>query len=506
MLLLAVGCGGDPDDGGQGGNGKSGQDTAGTPEALTEFYQQQVEWEDCEGKFECATYEVPLDYDEPDGETLDIAVKRLSASGDSTGSLVVNPGGPGGSGLQYVTMASDIVTEGVRERFDLVGFDPRGVGESSPVRCLPPEKLDAFLGSDVDSADGNADPADVTDKGVQQLTSSSEEFVQACQDNSGELINHLGTTNVAADVDVLRSVLGDEGLTYLGKSYGTSIGAHYADQFPDRVRAMVLDGALDPTLDQVEVARQQADGFHTSVRAFVSDCLEHSDCPLGGSDTSTDAGMDRLGELLDKAGSEPLENRNGDREVTRAWAETGVLAGMYSAERWPQLRSALGDAFDGDGTALLRFGDSMYGRHPGGNYANKTAALMAVNCSDSPSPRDPAAYRKAASEADGDAPLFGSSLVWGALPCAYWPKEAVAEEKQLDAAGAEELLVVGTTRDPATPYEWSQNLADQLEPGVLLTREGDGHTGYRMGNSCVDDAVDTYLLEGTAPEDGTVCE
>ncbi|MDA8369007.1 MAG: alpha/beta hydrolase [Nocardiopsaceae bacterium] len=475
--------------------------------ALAEFYGQDVEWERCEGEFECGTFEVPLDYADPGGERLEIAVKRLPASGgDAERSLVINPGGPGGSGYDYVSAAADVISEPVRARMDVVGFDPRGVGRSAPVTCLDAAGLDEYFGAEFDSEDGDSDPTEVTEGGLDELEQANREFVEGCRENSGELMMHLGTANVARDMDVLRGVLGDERLTYLGKSYGTYIGAQYADQFPGRVRALVLDGALDPTMDQLEMSVQQASGFETALRAFVEDCLGQQDCPLGGPGDDVDDGLERIAGLLEDAGREPLANRTGDgREVNRARAELGLLASLYSESRWPQARAALTDAFDGDGTALLRLGDALYDRGPDGDYENSTAALVAVNCSDHPSPRDIGDYEEAAAEAAEESPLFGPSLAWGALPCAYWPEEAVAEPEKMDAPGAAPILVVGTTRDSATPYEWAQGLASGLESGVLLTYEGDGHTAYRRGSACVDVAVDAYLLEEEVPEGGKVC-
>jgi pimeloyl-ACP methyl ester carboxylesterase len=496
--MAAVGCA--PGGGGDGGG-------SARPDPLADFHGQEIAWEPCDAGFECGTYEVPVDYADPGGARLEIAVKRLPADGGSPeGSLVVNPGGPGGSGYDYAGAAANVVSEDVRAAYDVVGFDPRGVGRSAPITCLDRAGLDAYLGAEFASEDGDADAAELTDEGVRQVEEANRGFVDACWADPSGLAGHLGTADVARDLDVLRAVLGDDRLTYLGKSYGTYIGAQYADQFPDRVRALVLDGALDPTMNQLEMSVQQAAGFEVALRAFAEDCLTRADCPLGGPGDTVDDAVGRLADLMADAAREPLANGLGDgREVNRARVEIGVLAALYSEGYWPQVRSALADAFDGDGTALLRLGDGLYDRDSGAAYVNSTAALIAVNCSDHPSPRDVDAYEEAAETAAEESPLFGPTLAWGALPCAFWPEEAVAEPEPVDAPGAAPILVVGTTRDPATPYAWSEALAGQLESGVLLTREGDGHTAYRTGNPCVDAAVDTYLLSGEAPEDGTVC-
>ncbi|WP_017601723.1 alpha/beta hydrolase [Nocardiopsis lucentensis] len=504
-VLLATGCtfGGADEAGGS-------PEEAGATGALAEFTGQELDWDSCESGLEgteCAVFEVPLDYDDPGGERIEIAVKRLSAEGDDViGSLVVNPGGPGGSGFDYVDQAAYTISDDVRERFDVVGFDPRGVGRSTPLTCLDAVELDEFLGTDVDSEDGDADLAEVTEEGMAELEENSREFVEACEANAPDLMLHMGTADVARDMDVLRALLGDDRLTYLGASYGTHIGAQYADQFPDRVRALVLDGAVDPSQDQLDLSVAQATGFETALRAFVEDCLGREDCPLGGPGDSVDDGIAVLNDFLEDAAADPLPNALDDREVNRTRAELGVLAALYTDAWWPRVREALTDAMDnGEGTALILLADDLYSRSEPEDYENSTAALIAVNCSDSPSPRDVEAYARAAAEAEEESPNFGPGLAWGALPCAYWPEEAVAPGGPLDAEGADPIMVVGTTRDSATPYAWAQALAEQLDSGFLVTRDGDGHTGYRMGDRCVDAMVDEYLIDLTVPEDGMAC-
>lgn len=476
-----------------------------TPD-LGEFYDQRLDWRDCDrgDGVQCAAFEVPVDYADPDGPRLEIAALRLPASGaDPQGSLVVNPGGPGGSGLDYAAQARRGISAEVRERFHVVGFDPRGVGESAPIRCLDTEGLDDYFGVELHTGDSGR----LTDDQVAALREANAEFAAACQQHAGDLLAHLGTANVARDMDVLRQALGEERLTYLGKSYGTYLGAHYAALFGDRLRAAVLDGAMDPTLSGLQLGAQQAEGFHIALEAFVADCMPRADCPLGAEGGDADDGVARLQALLDDAAAEPLDNRLGDgREVNSARAGLGLLAALYNEASWPAVRDALTAAFAGDGTALLQLGDRLYGRHPDGDYVNATAARTAVNCLDRPVTASVGDYQRASAQAVEESPVFGASLVWSSFVCSDWPVSDSGERPEDFSAGeAGPILVIGTERDPATPYTWAEELSEELDSGVLLGYDGDGHTAYGFGSPCVDDTVDAYLLSLEVPDDGTVC-
>ncbi|MEV4381840.1 alpha/beta hydrolase [Streptosporangium sp. NPDC049644] len=450
-------------------------------------------WNECEDGFECAKLAVPLDHSKPDGEKIELSVIRLPASGKRIGSILLNPGGPGASGVQYARSARTAVSEAVRERFDVVGFDPRGVGESAPVRCLSASELDVFVGLD-NSPDS---PGEVT-----VLKEGAQRFAAGCETRSGRLLPYVGTAGAARDMDLLRAAVGDSHLTYLGKSYGTQLGAVYADLFPDRVRALVLDGAVDPSLGPLELNTAQARGFEVALDAFLENCLAATDCPFQGSVASARA---EITELLRRADTASLTNRTGDdRTVTEAWAMLGVITPLYDRQAWPVLRQALAQALKGDGTVLLRMADLLVDRGEDGEYTNQTESNLAVNCVDSVYPQDPAAYAEAAEQAARVAPLFGAYVMWSSLPCAYWPVKAGAREK-IDAPGAPPIMVVGTRRDPATPYQWSEALASQLSSGVLVGFDGDGHTAYLTGSACVDRLVDDYLIDLTVPADGTQC-
>jgi pimeloyl-ACP methyl ester carboxylesterase len=470
----------------------------GSPPGLAGFYRQKPSWTDCQGGFQCATVKVPVDYAKPGSGVLELSVIRLPVQDRSQriGSLVTNPGGPGGSGIEFIRGSATAFSESLRSRFDLVGFDPRGVGASDGVRCLDGRRLDRYFAAD-NSPDDQGE--------VDRLIAEGKEFAQGCSAKAARLLPHVGTVNAARDMDVLRAALGDRQLTYFGASYGTYLGAFYAEQFPRNVRALVLDGAVDPKLPAAQINLEQAKGFERALRAFAEDCVRTSGCPLG---TGTDAALNSVSDLLAQADETPLANSLGDgRQVTEALVATGIAAALYQKEAWPTLRLALGRAVtDNDGTLLLKLADLLTERKQDGSYSNLMEANLAVNCVDKPFPGDVATYEKDAAAAKKAAPRFGPFIVWGSLPCAYWPHKTAERPRALTAAGAKPILVIGTTRDPATPYGWSEGLADQLESGVLLSLDGDGHTAYLAGNQCVGQAVDRYVIQGTAPKDGTMCK
>ncbi len=466
-------------------------------EALAPYYSQSLTWTDCAGA-ECASLSVPVDYDVPSGATLDLAVVRVPAKRASKriGSLVVNPGGPGGSGVDYALAADFIVGPDVRDAYDIVGFDPRGVGRSSPIDCVTDSELDDFLGSD-------PTPDDVVEE--RQFAATAAEFARACGQNAGPLLAHVSTEDAARDMDVLRAALGEEDLTYLGKSYGTFLGSTYADLFPDHVGRFVLDGVVAPDLTAEEVNLGQAEGFEQATRRWAAYCAAEGDCPLG---TSTDEVMDGLRAFLAAVDEDPLTHTgdNSVPELTEGWASLGIAAAMYDQGQWRSLVDAMTDAVAGDGTALMQLADQYADRNPGGTYAgNIMEAIYAVNCLDKPESGSVPEHQAQADAAAEVAPTWGRYLMWSSLPCGYWPVQADGEPHEVRAPGAPPIVVIGTTRDPATPYEWAVRLNDQLDSSALISFDGDGHTAYTRSNACVDDAVDAFYLDGTVPPDGLRC-
>ncbi|MCB5181048.1 alpha/beta hydrolase [Streptomyces antimicrobicus] len=484
-------------------SGRSPAATAGppaVPAALRPYYDQKLTWRHCGvAGFQCATLKAPLDYDKPgDGQEIELAVARKKATGPGKrlGSLVVNPGGPGGSGIGYLQAYAGIgYPAPVRAQYDMVSLDPRGVARSSPVECLTGPGMDAY--TQVDQT-----PDDAAER--VRLVAAFKSFAAGCEERSRRLLPHVSTVDAARDLDVLRAVLGDEKLTYVGASYGTFLGATYADLFPGRVGRLVLDGAMDPTRSALDLNRDQTAGFETAFRAFAADCAKQPDCPLGRG--GPDQVATRLKQFFRTLDATPVPTGDPKRPLGESLATTGVIAALYDETAWPQLREAVAQAMDGDGAGLLSLADSYYEREPDGRYANLMYANAAVNCLDQPPAfAGPEAVEAALPSFEKASPVFGAGLAWAALNCTYWPVKATGSARSLSAEGAPPIVVVGTTRDPATPYQWAQALAGQLSSGVLLTYEGDGHTAYGRGSDCVDTAINHYLLDGTPPKPGQRC-
>ena len=486
--------------------------SAAVPAGLESFYSQKVSWYACAKKgmaeatsgqdtgFTCAKVKVPLDYDNPGGQTIEIAVKKRAAGGDSIGSLFVNPGGPGGSGIDLVDEAGSYFSKKLTSSYDVVGFDPRGVGASTAVDCLTDAELDAERA-------GANDPATPSASAAEERAQKMGEACTSKTSTSG-LLDHIDTISVARDLDILRAVDGQQALTYLGYSYGTYLGATYAELFPANTGRLVLDGAVDPSLSAEELALGQAKGFEASLRAYVESCQSSKlGCPLSG---DVDSGVSQVREFLESTKTAPVPTSDSKRPLTYDLAVYGVLGSMYQTQAWPSLTlglsQAMGKEGKPDGSALLKLADLVSFRESDGTYSNNGAeALMAVNCLDYPVQGDNASWEKNAKAIKETSPTFGSQLLYPDAYCQGWGHTSSRKREKITASGAAPILVVGTTGDPATPYAWAQALAEQLESGQLLIWEGDGHTAYGRSNDCVKKAVDTYLLNGTMPDKGLTC-
>jgi pimeloyl-ACP methyl ester carboxylesterase len=459
---------------------------------LEPFYGQELDWESCEGDFECASLEVPLNYAEPDGQTIDLALLKVPARDDSLGALVVNPGGPGVPGTDYAAAATRAFREPLLRAFDIVGFDPRGTGDSAPVDCLTDDQLDTYL-----SSDPNPDTAEE----AREFAELIREFGRGCAELSGDEVNHVSTIEAARDMDVLRSALGEDRLTYLGASYGTKLGATYAELFPERVGRIVLDGAVDVSLDNRQLGLEQAAGFETALRAYIQNCVDTTEsCFLGD---SVDEGLATISGLLADIESSPLPA--GDRDLQIGNAFYGIVTPLYNRDYWFLLSAALRSALDGSGTALMELADIYSSRGADGYTDNSAEAIFAINCLDDPSSigfDQVAAELPAFEEAS---PTFGSIFAWSLTSCRESLGKSTEEPIEIRGEGAAPILVVGTTRDPATPLKWAEALASQLESAVLLRRDGDGHTAYNSGNECIDTAIESYLLDGDVPDNPTDC-
>ncbi|MFD9005281.1 alpha/beta hydrolase [Streptomyces sp. NPDC059582] len=476
---------------------------------------QRLSWKDCpapspaEGggeaptplpggdKWQCATMAAPLDWNDPKGDTIGIALIRAKTSGPQSkriGSLVFNFGGPGGSGVSTLpAFAQDYTT--LRTRYDLVSFDPRGVGRSAAVVCLDDQQLDHYFQQDAIPGDAAAQAA---------FLRNTKQFNAACEKNSKKMLPHVRTTDAARDMDLLRHVLGDAKLHYFGISYGTELGGVYANLFPKNVGRAVFDGVVDPTQTPEESALGQAKGFQLALDNFAEDCTSKvEDCPVG--DTPEDV-KDRIATLLRDLSKKPIPGIL-PRELTQTAATNGIAQALYSKDFWEYLTEGLQEAYDGDGRILMLLSDSLNGRSANGEYSNILAANVSINCADDKPRYTEDDVLEKVPEFRAASPLFGEFLAWGMTSCTDWAVAGAADHPDVHAPGAAPILVVGNTGDPATPYEGARRMVDALGKGVgvELTYKGQGHGAYDSRNKCVQSAVNGYLLDGKVPKDGTVC-
>jgi pimeloyl-ACP methyl ester carboxylesterase len=444
-------------------------------------------------RFGCGRLRVPLDYTNAAGDSIDLFLLRVryGQREHPIGSLVVNPGGPGGSGLDAAVGLSLSLPLEVLRRFDVVGFDPRGVGLSHAIECIPNSVKDRGTALDPDARTPAQYAAQVT---------LAREMGAGCAKKYGSALAHYNTEETARDMDLVRQAVGDKKLSYLGYSYGTRLGSVYASIFPDRVRAMVLDGAVDPVADDVTSAEGQAAGFENAYTQFAADCRRRGSRCLIGPDA-----RQFLAGLVAKARRAPIHSSHpGERRVaTAGYVLLAAISALYDQQHWSDLESALAQADNGDAAGVFKLADEYSQRDSHGDYTNILDANVAINCADSASRVSDAAVRAALSAWRVKYPLFGTSLALGLLGCQQWPAPRHPLPK-VRAAGAPPILVIGTVHDPATPYASAQVLTRQLATGTLLTWDGEGHTAYPK-TGCVTRAVDAYLVSVRAPQKGTSC-
>lgn len=437
---------------------------------------------------QCASLQVPLDTASGVGPTITLTLDRIAARGRRIGSLVLNPGGPGVSAVDELPGLAAGLSASLRDHFDLIGYDPPGVGHSTPVTCFDNGQLGAYL---------HADPSPPGAAGFARVVATARSFADACRTGSGALLAHVSTVDAARDLDRVRAAVGDATLTYLGFSYGTLLGATYAGLYPSRVRALVLDGALDPTLDPIAMLEAQAKAVDAQFRTFAAACRASSCAWDGGADPTAS-----FLSLLGRVRQMPLP-AGGGRRAGPAELLYGTAEALYSPSEWSTLSQALGAAERGDGSGVTALFDRYVGRSTAGHYDTTVEAEAAVSCADTASP-PLAAIAAAATAVRAAAPIFGPLDVDAESACAVWPAPASTGPHAISAAGSAPIMVVGSTGDPITPYPWAQHLAAQLGTGVLLTRVGDGHTAY-SASSCVRTAVDAYLVALRPPAAGTRC-
>jgi pimeloyl-ACP methyl ester carboxylesterase len=467
-------------------------DTEGASTALLPFYGQRIVWHDCQGGFRCAKAEAPEDWSDPTGKRISLALIMRPASGHRIGTLFTNPGGPGVSGVDFLrSAASSFYDKDLLDSYDLVAWDPRGVGASTAVRCYGTKQLDTFLFADPDLPEGSAQlRTDVDGAGAA--------FGKACLAATGGLLAHVGTADTIQDLDMLRAALGEAKLNYFGFSYGTSIGALYADRFGSHVGRMVLDGAVDPANSAFQESLANTKAFGAALKTYLAHCLRTSGCPFAGDDV--DGAVTRIATMLVDLRASPLRATDG-RAVNSVVLRTAIDAALYDEGSWTTLSQAIAALLRGRPDAVQALADSYVDRGTKGYTSNLFEAIYAVNCLDKPVTTDPAALAAEGRQLDAADPLRAADNDndLGDPVCGNWPVKVEGSAHRVTAKGAPPIVVLGTTGDPATPYAWAKSLAGQLPGGVLLSLRGQGHTAYRDGVACINDRVDRFFVSGTVP-------
>ncbi|PZQ90561.1 MAG: alpha/beta hydrolase [Leifsonia xyli] len=470
---------------------------------LEKFYTQKLDWSGCGGSgIDCTTVMVPLDWADPTGETIELGVARHKADGTPLGSLLINPGGPGGSGYDFVRDSVDyIVTPDVLAKYDVIGFDPRGVNQSTPIACYTDSAdQDEWLYGTYSSAYG-------TQGWFDELTGRAKTWAAACEKNTGALLGQLDAASVARDMDVIRAVLGDKKLSYLGYSYGTYLGTMYAELFPEKVGRLVLDGAVDPTVGDLDALATQMAGFDSGLRAYMESCLAKSGCPFAG---STDAALKSVRQMLDTVDARRFTASDG-RVLDSATVATGIIYNLYSESSWPNLSELFTQLRKGDADTVFSYADAYNGRQSDGSYPDNSMDIYtAVTCDEGTLATDGVDVFAGLDKIDAAAPILGRYAAYDDYAilkavCSNWPAPRAELPTTFTADGAAPIMVIGTTNDPATPYANAKSLAKQLSSGFLVTYNGEGHTIYAQGVSCIDDTVDAYLISGTVPRADPQC-
>jgi pimeloyl-ACP methyl ester carboxylesterase len=471
--------------------------------ALQTFYTQKLQWTSCGEPYECASAQVPLDWAHPGGEQIVIALIKHPATGDRIGSLLVNPGGPGGSGVELVGAGVEYaVDSAVAERYDVIGFDPRGVGQSTAVDCGGSEGLDKFLYGTVDGEIGSAEWID----GQQ---AKAKAFAQACEDGTGDLLAHVDTVTAARDLDIIRAAVGDKQLNFLGYSYGTELGTIYAGLYPKNVGRFVFDGPDNPWYGSSGGDDSQAASFDSALDSFLLSCLSNTPeaigdgtCPFTGSFVQAKKAVTGL---LDAAREDPIQNPDG-RELNAATLATAISEPLYDATAWPELSAMFREVETGKSDAAFELADKYNARGTDGQYYdNLNEAYLAINCLEFGHSIDLKYDAMELKQLKKSAPILGAYVGYADLSCSGWSYGPTSFPDPIRATGAGPILLVGTTGDPATPYDGAKALAKQLDSGHFVTFNGEGHTAYNYGHACVDKAVDDYLISGIVPTTDPDC-
>lgn len=464
------------------------------PEGLGAYYRQGVTWKDCSGDgLRCGAYTVPLDYSNPSESVIRIAAVKRPADGERIGTLLVNPGGPGGSGQDLARVAKGYFPRPILEHFDIVGFDPRGVNDSSPIDCLEDNELSKLVEASYPD----------TPEGRKASRADAETFAAGCEKKSGNLLSFVGTENAARDMDVIRHVEGDPKLYYVGFSYGTELGAEYAELFPKNVGRMVLDGAMASTRTNFEQAKEQLVGFEQALNTYLDDCIAHTkNCPFSG---TLDEARATVSGFFEKALREPLKTSKPDEPLTESGLLYGIITPLYTSD-YKTLTKAFNDLINKNDASLFQTLFDNYLDRSDGVFANNSfEANVAITCADYPAEGTEDDWIQQAKELSEAAPVFGPVFGYDDTMCSRWPYQPDHRVGNFKASGSDLIVVVGTKGDPATPYSWAEDLSSSLENATLITWEGEGHTAYGRSTDCVSDPINAYLLNGSAPEKNLIC-